>query len=84
MEDLQTRLNEVSGKIQYLKAEKLRIENEKKKLEEDLAKEGITDIAKLSEVIASKKATLESTKVKFSENLTKFELKVTDLENKVK
>jgi predicted nucleic acid-binding Zn-ribbon protein len=84
MATTQERLNEVSAKIQYLKAEKVRIEAEKKKIEEELAKEGITDLTKLPEIIATKKSALEATKLKFSENLTKFELKVTDLESKVK
>ncbi len=79
----QERLNEVSGKIAYLKAEKLRIDAEKKALEVELAKEGITDISTLPSIIEGKKAELEATKVKFNETLTKFELKVADLEGKV-
>jgi hypothetical protein len=84
MENLQERLNNVSGRIIYLKQEKARIEKEKKALEEELAKEGITDTSHLQPTIDKKRAELEATKAKFSETLSKFELRVTDLEGKVK
>jgi hypothetical protein len=84
MADLQSRLNEVSGRIQYLKAEKLRIEKESKDIMDELAKEGIISVEQLDDTIKKKKAELEATKAKFAETLTKFELKVTDLESKVK
>jgi len=41
MPDLQERLNKVSGTIQYLKQEKIRIEAEKKVLLEDLKKRAL-------------------------------------------
>jgi len=84
MPDLQERLNKVSGTIQYLKQEKIRIEAEKKVLLEDLKKEGIEDIDKLPEIIEKKKLELEETKTQFAETVGKFELRVIDLENKVK
>lgn len=84
MNDLQERLSTVSGKILYLKAEKQRIENEKKALEAELLKEGVSDVSKLSDLIKQKEAELEFTKSKFKETLTKFEMKVASLEGKLK
>jgi uncharacterized protein (UPF0335 family) len=83
MADIQARLNEVSGKIQYLKAERIRIEKESKDIMDELAKEGITDIKTLEETIKKRKEDLEATKVKFDETLNRFEIKVANLESKV-
>jgi predicted nuclease with TOPRIM domain len=81
---LQARLNTISGKIQYLLAEKTRIEGEKLKLQAELKAAGIEDPSLLPEIIAKKQAELELTRQKFTETVTKFELKVSKLEEKVR
>jgi uncharacterized protein (UPF0335 family) len=81
---LQERLNTISGKITFLKQEKTRLEKEKASVVEELTKEGITDVTLLPSIIETKKAELETVKTKFAENVGKLEVKIAELEEKVK
>ena len=84
MTDLQNRLNAVSGRIQYLKAEKLRIDKEKAELQVELEKAGISDASQLPAVIATKQAEFEDLQEKLADKVEQFEARVAELESRLK
>jgi hypothetical protein len=81
---IQKRLNEVQAKINFLTLEKERNDKERKLIEEELKKLGISSQAELETLIKQKEESLALMKNKFDAALTKLEEKTNDLESKVR
>jgi hypothetical protein len=83
-QDFQTRLNNLSSRLLYLKAESARIQKEKETIDAELLKEGIKTPLELKTTIETREKELGELKVKFEAALVKVEKETLEAEEKLK